>query len=217
MELFDKAQILDTYIGMHSSPEDPLLGEIRRFTYLNVVAPNMLSGPVMGKFLELIGGLIRPKRVLEIGTYTGYSAICLARGMKEDGKLITFELNDELNTISDGYFMKAGLQDRIQRINQDARTVIPTLNDTFDLAFIDGEKEEYIEYYRLVMEKLRPGGIIVADNVLWYGKVLEPGKHKDSATKGIEDFNTFVTADPATENFILPLRDGLMIIRKLLS
>ncbi len=214
MEIFEEAHSLNRYIISHSSAEDPLLEEIRRFTYLNVVAPNMLSGPVQGKFLEFISRLVQPSRILEIGTYTGYSAICMARGLKDGGKLITFEINDELNEISTGFFRRAGLENKIERINDDARKIIPTLDETFDLAFIDGEKEEYIEYYRLVMEKLSPGGIIIADNVLWYGKVLDPAKNKDSATRGIEAFNNHVTADPAVENFILPLRDGLMVVRK---
>ena len=214
MDIFEESHSLNRYITAHASAEDPLLEEIRRFTYLNVVAPNMLSGHVQGKFLELISRLIRPSRILEIGTYTGYSAICMARGLKEDGKLITFEINDELNEISSGFFRKAGLEHKIERINGDAREIIPGLSDTFDLAFIDGEKEEYIEYYKLVMEKLSPNGIIIADNVLWYGKVLDPGKNPDSATRGIEAFNTYVTNDPAVENFILPLRDGLMMVRK---
>ena len=214
MEQFEATNILNRYIEVHSSPEDPLLTEIRRYTGLNTAFPSMLSGPVQGKLLELVSRLVRPSRILEIGTFTGYSAICLARGLKDDGRLITLEVNDELNEVSDGFFRKAGLAEKIKRINGDALKLIPNLKDTFDLVFIDGEKEEYVEYYKLVLPRLSPGGIIIADNVLWYGKVLDPGKNKDSATLGIEAFNAYVTADAAVENFILPLRDGLMVIRK---
>ena len=140
----------------------------------------MLSGPVQGKFLEFISRLLKPSRIVEIGTFTGYSAICLARGLKEDGKLFTIEVNDELNPVSSGFFKKAGLEQKIERLNGDAREIIPTLPGTFDLAFIDGEKEEYIEYYEVVKHKLAPGGIIIADNVLWYGKVLDPGQKPGS-------------------------------------
>ncbi len=214
MELFESYNNLNRYIGSHSSPEEPLLAEIHRYTYLNVAAPSMLSGPVQGKLLQLISTLLRPSRILEIGTYTGYSAICMARGLTDGGKLITLEVNDELNKVSSAFFCKAGLEDKIQRINGNAIDIIPTLDETFDLAFIDGEKEEYVEYYRLILPKLATGGIIIADNVLWYGKVLEPGKNQDPATRGIEAFNSLVTQDPAVENFLLPLRDGLMFVRK---
>lgn len=214
MELFESSSILNTYIQSHSSPEDPLLEEIHRFTYLNVASPNMLSGPVQGKFLEFISRLIAPTNILEIGTYTGYSAICLARGLKDGGKLTTLEINDELNTISSEFFRKSGLEDRIERINGNALEIIPALPGPFDLAFIDGEKEEYIEYYQLIKAKLSPGGTIIADNVLWYGQVLDTKKNNDSATRGIDNFNNYVTADPDVENFLVPLRDGLMIIVK---
>ena len=213
MELFEAYNNLNRYIDSHSSPEDPLLAEIHRYTYLNVAAPSMLSGPVQGKFLELISTLLRPRRILEIGTYTGYSAICMARGLRNDGLLITLEINDELNELSSAFFRKAGLEEKIRRINGNALEIIPTLNETFDLVFIDGEKEEYVDYYRMVKQKLSPGAVIIADNVLWYGKVLDPGTNRDSATLGIEAFNTFVTQDPEVENFILPLRDGLMVAR----
>jgi len=214
MDIFEESHSLNRYIESHSKPEDAVLEELHRYTYLNVAAPNMLSGPVQGKYLELISRLLNPARIVEIGTYTGYSAICMARGLKDNGKLITFDVNDELNDISSRFFKKAGLGHKIERINGDARKLIPALPDTFDLAFIDGEKEEYIDYYKVIMEKLRPGGIIIADNVLWYGKVLDPDNNKDSATRGIEAFNTYVTNDPSVENFLLPLRDGLMMVRK---
>ncbi len=214
MDFFESTSVLNTYIQSHSSPEDPLLAEIHRFTYLNVASPNMLSGPVQGKFLELISRLAAPSTILEIGTYTGYSAICLARGLKEGGRLTTLEINDELNDVSSGFFRKAGLDKYIERINGNALEIIPSLPGPFDLAFIDGEKEEYIDYYNLIKEKLSPNGIIIADNVLWYGQVLDMDNNHDSATRGINDFNNYVTADPDVQNFLLPLRDGLMIIVK---
>ena len=215
MDLFDINPGLLKYIEDHSTPEDPVLAELRRQTFLKIVHPRMLSGPVQGKFLELISKMMQPERILEIGTYTGYSAICLARGLKKGGKLITIEINDELEEIQNHFIEKSGLSPFIERITGDAVTIIPTLKETFDLIFIDGEKEEYSEYYRLSMPLLRAGGIIIADNVLWDGKVIDEKFQHESSTQAMNDFNKMIVNDPGTENLLLPLRDGLMIIRKI--
>jgi predicted O-methyltransferase YrrM len=213
MELFSDPEKLDMYLSGHSSPEDKVLSELTRHTYLNEVHPRMLSGHILGKFLRMFSQMIRPEHILEIGTYTGYSAICLAQGLKPEGKLTTIEVNDELRTVALTYFEKAGLMGQIQLINGNALEVIPTLGETFDLVFIDAHKDEYEHYYQLVMDKLKPGGFIIADNVLWGGKVLEE-TISDSTTRSIHKFNQMVTADLRVENLLMPLRDGIMLIKK---
>ena len=215
MDLFEPENKLLQYIESHTSPEDEVLYSLRRTTFLKAVHPRMISGPVQGKFLEMVSHFTRPSRILEIGTYTGYSAICLARGLREEGLLYTLEINDELADIQENYIKKAGLEEKIIRIVGDAREVIPSLEENFDLVFIDGEKEQYSEYYELCLPRLNPGGIIIADNVLWDGKVIDEQFRTDSATMAIKNFNSLVTNDKRTENLILPLRDGLMLIRKL--
>jgi predicted O-methyltransferase YrrM len=205
---------LEEYIVGHSAPEDPVLGDLYRQTYLRFVNPNMVCGHFQGKFLELISGMLRPSLILEIGTFTGYSAICLARGLKENGRLITIETNDELADFAGLYFLKAGLEDRIIQKTGRAQDIIPSLNEEFDLVYIDGDKREYIDYYNLAIGKVKPGGFILADNVLWGGKVPE-GKPKDPQTRGIIDFNEMIIKQKDIENLILPVRDGIMIIRKL--
>ncbi|MGC9344528.1 MAG: O-methyltransferase [Bacteroidales bacterium] len=215
MDLFDFNPVLLKYIEDHTSPEDKVLSDLRRYTYLKVVHPRMLSGPVQGRFLEIISKLIQPLRILEVGTYTGYSAICLARGLKKEGKLFTIELNDELEQVHSKFFAQAGLKDKIVKINGDARLEIPKLDEDFDLIFIDGEKEQYIEYYEAVLPKTKKGGLIIVDNVLWDGKVIDEQFRKDSSTLSIKNFNRLVNWDIRVENVVLPLRDGLMLIRKL--
>lgn len=215
MDLFNLNPKLLKYIEEHSTAEDEVLADLRRQTFLKVVHPRMISGPVQGKFLHMISSLIQAENILEIGTYTGYSAICMARGMKENGRLITLEVNDELEKIQDKYFRLAGLSDRIRRITGDAREIIPNLNENFDLVFIDADKEQYPEYYRLVKPKLRKGGLIIADNVLWDGKVIDDQFRNDRPTQSIKKFNTLINKDKELENLLLPLRDGLMLIRKL--
>ena len=215
MDLFDLNPDLLKYTVDHSTPEDEILLELRRHTFLKVVHPRMISGPVQGKFLELISKMIRPERILEIGTYTGYSAICLARGLRENGKLITIEINDELEQIQTHFFEKAGLTSCIQRITGDATKILPTLKEKFDLVFIDGEKEQYCDYYHLSLPLLKKGGVMIADNVLWDGKVVDKEFETDAATQAIKEFNTLINNDPQTENLLLPIRDGLMLIRKL--
>lgn len=214
MDLFDLKPEFQQYLENHSTPEDDVLSELRRYTFLKVTHPRMISGPVQGRFLEMISKMLQPKRILEIGTYTGYSAICLARGLKTGGKLITIEINDELIEKSRQFFVKAKLEDSIKSMQGDAAMLLPQIDDEFDLIFIDAEKEKYADYYRLCLPKLKKGGILIADNVLWDGKVYDKSFNNDSATKAIKQFNKMVQEDPEVENMILPLRDGLMVVRK---
>ena len=174
---------LDKYIREHSTPEDKVLEELYRQTHLYVVNPNMASGHIQGKFLEMLSYMIHPSRILEIGTYTGYSAICLARGLKSGGQLHTIEINDELNEMSTHYFALAGVADRVTLHTGRAQDVIPEMKYIFDLVFIDGDKREYCEYYDLVFEKVRKGGFIIADNVLWGGKIEGVGSPERPADK----------------------------------
>ena len=214
MELFTDPEKLDRYLEAHSSPEDPVLSELSRHTYLKEVHPRMLSGPVLGAFLRMFSQMLSPSRILEIGTYTGYSAINLARGLKAGGKLITIEINEELREITLGFFKKAGLDKQIELINGNALEVIPALDQSFDLVFIDALKDDYPSYYQLVIDKLTPGGYILVDNVLWGGKVLDD-PIADATTRIIHRFNQMVSEDVRVENLLLPVRDGLMIIKKL--
>ena len=214
MDLFSQPELLDRYLEEHSNKEDPVLSELSRHTYLKEVHPRMLSGSTLGGFLSLFSQLLSPSRILEIGTYTGYSAICLAKGLKSGGKLTTLELNDELQHTARLFFKKAGLADKIELLNGDALDLIPGLPGPFDLIFIDANKESYPAYYELCLEKLASGGFILADNVLWGGKVLDT-QESDSSTKAIREFNQIVTLDARVENLLLPIRDGLMLIKKL--
>ena len=214
MELFTNAEVLDRYLLEHSQGEDPVLKELARHTYLKEVHPRMLSGHILGSFLSMFSSLLSPQRILEIGTYTGYSAICLARGLRPDGKLTTIEVNDELRTTALKYFRMANLHEQIELINGDALELLPSLQYTFDLVFMDAHKDDYPAYYNLVIEKLRPGGYILADNVLWGGKVLED-PIEDPTTLNIDQFNRMLTEDPRVENLLLPIRDGLMVIKKI--
>jgi predicted O-methyltransferase YrrM len=173
----------------------------------------MVSGHLQGKFLELISLMIRPQNILEIGTFTGYSAICLSKGLVPGGKLITIELNDELYAFAYSYFCRAGVDSRITQLTGKAQDIIPGLDLMFDLVFIDGDKREYIEYYNLIIDKVKPGGFILADNVLWGGKVLEK-ETTDPQAMGIINFNDMIQRETIIENVIIPIRDGLMLIRK---
>jgi predicted O-methyltransferase YrrM len=204
---------LERYLETHSSSEDPILADLFRQTHIRFVNPNMTSGHMQGKLLELISAMINPECILEIGTFTGYSAICLSKGLKPGGKLITIELNDELETFTHSYFCRAEVNSKIVQLTGNALELIPSLNTTFDLVFIDGDKREYAEYYKLVIDKVRPGGFILADNVLWGGKVIEDDT-KDPQTRGVIEFNEMIRRQTNIENIILPMRDGLMLIRK---
>lgn len=209
------ADDLEKYILDHSTPEDPLLEELFRQTHLRFVNPNMSCGYLQGRILEMISKMINPSYILEIGTYTGYSAICLAKGLKPGGKLITVDPDDELDEFAKSYFRKAGLDSRISKITGRFQDVVASLNSGIDLVYIDGDKREYCEYYKLVIDKVISGGYIIADNVLWGGKALDETT-RDPQTKGIIGFNRMVAIQKNIENIILPVRDGLMLIRKIL-
>lgn len=203
---------LQKYVADHTSPEPMLLQKITRDTHAKILMPRMLSGHVQGRFLSMISHLIKPKQILEVGTYTGYSAICLAEGLSADGKLVTIDINEELEKRVRNYFQEAGLTDRIDYRIGDAAQIIPSLDLVFDLVFIDADKENYARYYDLVFEKVSPGGLILADNVLWSGKVVKSKTDKD--TRALVEFNEKVRNDPRVECMLLPLRDGIMMIRK---
>lgn len=203
---------LEEYIEAHTTAPDAVLQELYRHTYLHEMNPRMMSGPVQGKFLQFLCRMLKPQRVLEIGTYTGYAAICIARGLPEGGKLVTIEANREYEDTLRHYFDMAQVAEKIELILGDAKTVIPALNETFDLVFIDADKVSYPTYYNIVMEKVRPGGFILADNVLWDGKVLN-AQIKERDTQALIAFNDIVQNDPRVENVLLPIRDGLMMIR----
>lgn len=205
---------MDEYVLLHTSKEDPILYELNRQTHLTSLQPRMLSGPVQGKFLELICKMIKPQNVLEIGTYTGYSAICMAKGLDEGAHLHTIEVNDEICEIAIDFFKKANLEHRITLHIGDAVEVIPKLNTTFDLVLIDGDKRQYPAYMKVVLPLLNPNGFIVADNVLWGGKVIDRFAD-DDYTLGVKQFNEMVANDPSLENVLLPFRDGLSLIRKI--
>jgi caffeoyl-CoA O-methyltransferase len=204
---------LEKYILDHSSPEDPILEDLYRQTHIRFVNPNMTCGHLQGKFLEFISKMINPETILEIGTFTGYSAICLAKGLKHGGKIITIELNDELSEFANSYFCKAEIESKIIQVTGNALEIIPTIDMSFDLVFIDGDKREYTDYYRLLIDKVKPGGYILVDNVLWGGQVIEKGT-SDPQAKGIIDFNMMITLETNIENVIIPMRDGIMLIRK---
>jgi len=204
---------LQKYVEGHTSAEPELLKKITRDTNAKVMMPRMLSGHVQGRFLSMISHFIKPQNILEVGTYTGYSAICLAEGLNLGGKLVTIDVNEELESRVRGYFQEAGLTEKIDYRIGDAANIIPTLDRIFDLVFIDADKENYSKYYDLVFDKVRAGGVILADNVLWSGKVTKPKPDKD--TRALLEFNQKVMNDPRVENLLLSLRDGIMMIRKI--
>lgn len=205
---------LDKYILDHIEDEDPVLKELDRETNLNVLRPRMISGHLQGKILELLSKMIKPKNILEIGTFTGYSAICLAKGLQSGGQLHTIEINDELESIAQKYFNKAEMNEKIIQHIGDACEIIGNIDLMFDLVFIDGNKRDYLEYYNIVFDKITPGGIIIADNILWYGKVTEAPSSKDEQTIGILEFNDAIKNDKRVSPVILPIRDGMLLIRK---
>lgn len=208
---------LDQYILEHTSPEDDFLKELDRETHLKVLRSRMLSGHLQGQILSMISCMIRPKYILELGTFTGYSALCLAKGLQDNGKLHTIEIDDELEAIARKYFEKSGMGGKIVQHIGDARGIISTLEPSFDLVFIDADKREYSEYYNLVFNRVSVGGFILADNILWNGKVVDPDEANDEQTRGILDFNELVNNDKRVKNVILPIRDGIMLIQKMSS
>ncbi|NQU81182.1 MAG: O-methyltransferase [Bacteroidetes bacterium] len=205
---------LEKYILAHTRGEDEVLADLYRKTHIKFVNPNMVSGHLQGAILTMISNMIAPEKILEIGTFTGYSAICLARGLKQNGCLDTIEKNDELTDFILSYFKKAGVEKQINLFTGNALDLIKELPGPYDLVFIDGDKREYSAYYNLVFEKVRPGGFIIADNVLWDGKVTDPDYKNDPFTKGIMEFNELVHKDVRIENVIFPFRDGLMMLMK---
>lgn len=205
---------LEEYARQMSSAELPVLQRLSRETYAKVLNPRMLSGHIQGQILQLISTLHAPSAILEIGTYTGYSAICLAQGLKPGGVLHTIESNPELEDFVKNFFVEAGLEQNIKMHIGNALEVIPQLNMPFDLVFIDADKENYLRYFELVYDSMPSGGIILADNVLWSGKVLSPPAENDIETRGIILFNDFIRNHPGITHFILPYRDGLSVIRK---
>lgn len=205
---------LEEYVDSHTSPEDEILSELNRQTHLKVLQPRMLSGHLQGRALSMMSKMVRPKRILEIGTYTGYAALCLAEGLTEKGELITIDINYELEDMVKKYIDKAGYSDKIKLKTGDATAIIPTLDRAFDMVFIDADKTNYSNYYDLLIDELPQGAIIIADNVLWSGKVVEKVKKNDNDTKALKAFNDKIQGDPRVENVLFPIRDGLMIIRK---
>lgn len=205
---------LEKYILENIDPEDEILRELDRETHLKVLGARMLSGHLQGQVLTMLVKMIRPKNILEIGTFTGYSAICLAKGLFAGGKLVTIEIDDEMENFAQKYFRKSGLNSKITHLTGSALQIIPSLKETFDLVFIDGNKREYLAYYHVVFEKLEKGGFIIADNTLWNDKILDNPSPDDSQTIGIMEFNSYLKNDYRVEKVILPLRDGMTIIRK---
>lgn len=206
---------LQQYCEQHSSEEPEVLKKLNRFTHAKVLQPRMLSGHLQGRFLSMISKLVRPKTILEIGTYTGYSAICLAEGLADDGKLITIDVNPELEETVAHFVKEAGFEKKIQMIIGDAYQIIRSLPHSYDLVFIDADKPNYARYYDLVIDKVNPGGLILSDNVLWSGKVVdEKALEKDKDTQLLDAFNKKLQADERVECMLLPLRDGMMMARK---
>ncbi|MFN5704414.1 MAG: O-methyltransferase [bacterium] len=211
MEFLDEA--LAKYIEQHTDEEPALLKELNRETQLKVLMPRMISGHFQGRVISMLTKMIKPKNILEIGTYTGYSALCFAEGLVDGGKLITIDINEELEDLVRSYFNKSEYKNKIEYHLGDAAEIIPTLNDKFDILFIDADKENYSKYYDLVFDKVNKGGYIIADNVLWSGKVV--GEKIDKDTRAILEFNKKVQDDIRVENVLFPIRDGLLIARKL--
>lgn len=205
---------IEKYATDHSSAELPVLARLSRATHLRTHQPQMLSGHLQGTFLQMLSHMIKPAAILEIGTFTGYSAICLAQGLKAGGKLITIDCNPEMEDFTRPYFEEAGLTDKIRMIIGDATEIIESLQGPFDLVFIDADKENYLNYFKMVFPKVSPGGYIMADNTLWYGRVIQPGAESDRETYGIVRFNKYVQQYEGVDNVLLPVRDGITIVRK---
>jgi|TARA_B100001250_G_scaffold335219_1_gene301384 predicted O-methyltransferase YrrM len=201
------------YVVNNSEEEPKLLQELAKETYQKILQPRMLSGHPQGRILSLLSKIIKPKRILEIGTYTGYGTICLAEGLSEDGKIITIDKNEEIIDFQNKYFEKSGYRDKIIQLNGEALNLIETLDNKFDIVFLDADKENYIEYYKSVSNKIVKGGILISDNVLWSGKVLEESKSSDLETEILNKFNTLLKNDEKFETVIIPIRDGFSISR----
>ncbi len=207
-------QSLDEYILQHIEPEPDYLYRLWRATNIHMLHGRMASGHLQGRLLKMLVQMIQPKNILEVGTFSGYSALCMAEGLEEGGRLYTFEINDEQEDFTRPWIEGSPVADKIEFIIGDANVEAPKLGIVFDMAFIDGDKRTYQQTYETVLSLLRPGGFIIADNTLWDGHVIDPNYQKDQQTRGIETFNDFVKNDTRVEQVILPLRDGLTIIRK---
>lgn len=206
---------LEDYIEKHSQAEPPLLAQLNKETYQKVLLPRMLSGHFQGRVLSMLSKLIRPTTILEIGTYTGYASLCLCEGMRKDGQLHTIDIKEELVDFQRKYFDLSEWGAQIVQHLGEGTAIIPTLDLTFDLVFIDADKENYLNYYELIVPKMNPGGIILSDNVLWSGKVLEPLEPNDLSTKILLEYNKLLRNDPRVETVLLPIRDGLTVSRVL--
>jgi len=204
---------INQYCEQHTSPPSEVLYELERATHLKTLAPQMASGHVQGQLFTFLSQMIQPKAILEVGTFTGYAAICFAKGLPEDGILHTIEANEEFEYIIRDFVKRAELEDKIKLHLGDAKAIIPTLDMQFDLIFLDAAKREYAQYYDLLFDKLKTGGFLLVDNVLWDGKVVEEKKNID--TQALDEFNKKVQADERVENVLLPIRDGIMMIRKI--
>ncbi len=205
---------IQDYAERHTSAESELLRELRRKTYDERADKSMLSGFYQGRLLAMFSKMLAPRRILEIGTYMGYSALCLAEGLKEDGKIITLDIQPETHAIARSFWAKSDLNDKIDGRLGDALEIIPTLDETFDLVFIDADKPNYKNYYDLIFPKMRVGGIILADNVLWSGNVLDTETNKDESTIALKEFSRKIQADERVSNILFAVRDGLLVIRK---
>ena len=206
---------MEAYIRNHSEDEPKLLQELTRETHLKVIQPRMITGHFQGRVLSMLSKVINPKYILEIGTYTGYSAICLAEGLRKGVELHTIDINEELTDLQRRYFDKSGYGEQIKQHTGDALKIIPELELSFDLVFIDAEKVSYDAYFEAVLKKTKPGSVILSDNVLWSGKVVEPLSPKDKATKALLTYNQKLKEDPRVETVLLPIRDGLTFCRVL--
>ena len=203
------------YIDNHSSDESDILYELRRETELKCLNPIMLSGKIQGNFLAIISKLIKPFNVLEIGTYTGYSTLCIAKGLNPGGMIHTIDKNEELLQIQNKYFEKSGLRNQIKQYTGDALAIIPKLKFDFDMVFLDADKENYVKYLELISPILKPGGVLLTDNVLWHGKILESSKNQDRVTRLIDNFNKKILEDKSLKTVMLPIRDGISLTLKL--
>ncbi len=204
---------IDNYVVDHSQQEPKILKELSRETWQKVLNPRMLSGAFQGRVLSMISKIIQPKNILEIGTYTGYSALCLAEGISSKGSIVTIDKNEELESLQNKYFDKSGYRKQIEQLVGDATKIIPKINKKFDLVFIDADKSNYVNYFHLIINKMNSGGIILSDNVLWSGKVIEKLDPKDKDTKVLLEYNKLLNSDERIETVLLPIRDGLTISR----
>lgn len=212
MEFLEKN--LADYCENHTSPESELLSKLNRDTHVKVVSSRMLSGHLQGRVLSFISKLQKPTFIVEVGTYTGYSALCLAEGLSENGKLLSMDVNEETSYYAQSFINQSVYKNKIKLVVADAKAVIPDITEPIDLVFIDADKKNYLSYYHLLIEKLSTGSLIIADNVLWSGKITMPVSDMDRETLALHEFNNFIQNDERVENMLLPIRDGLMVIRK---